>query len=80
MVPTKKGGGAELGESLPNRHEVRHGIRIVLKVRLLADRDSRRILAAREDVFLAPGWVDVRVLMLLALVLVVAARVLLCAF
>lgn len=60
---------------LPHRHQVCHGIGVILKLRLLSCWNRRRILAAGKDVFLPPCRIDTRVLMLPRL-----GAVCLCAF
>lgn len=50
----------------PDGAQVGHGLGVVLKVGLLAVGDGRGIVEVGEDVFLAPGRVDGRVLVVVA--------------
>lgn len=49
---------------LPYRSQIRHSVGVVLEVRLLAHRNCSRILMIGKDVFLAPGGIYGRVLVL----------------
>lgn len=55
------------GVAVPYGLEIRHGIAIVLELVFQVDRNGGSVIQAREDIFLAPGRVDVGVLMLATL-------------